>query len=249
MPAPFIQVPRTSGRNIATTESLVNFTVKIGAPKNIALLPLDDRKFFLWIAPHIIQKLKRQMVQGRMPSGASLPPYTDAYKAKKQKHGKWRGHPDLTWSGAVVRSLKAQFKKKGSVKFHFAGLHPKAVMSGGMTPTQIAQIEKRKASGKPLTKKQAMMERLHEMGKRRLTNQNVADILGVRFGTGDFRPGFGGKPPYEFMNLSQAEFDWTVRMYERKVVSEQMKGLPAAISMADIPAEYHKWVTVKPSPK
>lgn len=226
-------------------EDIVGFEVKIRAPTNLMDLDLTDRRFIAWLAPQLTRKLRRQILSGVSPRGVPFPDYTDAYKSKKKRKGKYRGNVDFAWSGGLLRSMQPIIKKEGKLRIGFTGQHPKAAYATDkISQKRLEAVRARQASGKALTAKQAKFLALAERGLRSMSNQHIADQLGTRYAPGDFRRG-ANTPRFPFMELTGKNQDWVEEQYDYRVIAGQLSKLPSTIKNSDLPANVQQFVTVE----
>lgn len=228
-------------------DPLVDFSIRVGAPKNLAKLNLQQRKYILWAGGQIIDILRQQMASGRTADGRAYPKLTVGYAILKTKAGHGN-RADFAFTHSLLNSMKLQVRSNGNGRVNFGGLHSTATTRANATLQARAEaIRQRAAKGKKITPAQERLVALAELGKRSMTNQELADTLARRTGTGTYVDMVMGRPEYEFMQINQATRERLLDGYQRIVISEQLVKLPPTITEADIKPELRKYLTVKPT--
>lgn len=230
-------------RNMA---EMVDWQITVSAPKNLAKIHPEKRTFFMWAGPFLIETFRRQMLASQTADGRPMPMLTRGYAILKSKAGQGN-KANFHLSGGLLRSMKMQMRATGKMVINFGGLHPKATTAVNATLLKRAEaIRQRKANGRKVSEAQERLVKLAEAGRRQMTNQELADILAMRIGTGEYAVNFVGRPPFSFMDINEATRGKLLDGYNRIVIHEQLFPLPPTITEADIKPELRKFLTVSP---
>ena len=228
------------------TEPLIRFEMKIRSPKNLAKFDPVDRQFLLWATPILRDSFMAQNLKGKSADCRKFPDYTARYKRIKTEKGTYSGTVDYRDSGGLLASISIAADKRGYMRIYFAGTHSTVEATKTVQKSTRLRWEKHNLKVQRLRQQNA-----NYRGKMKdldatiaMRNRDLADLLGLRYGTAKFFKSYHGRPPFPYMEPTREKQGWILQQYEQRVWRQKVKGLPPAMTTNDIPPALRKYVTV-----